>query len=115
MYRALDSTITREFIERRGTRTLEQVATKLSRKTGLSPRTEMNFISRLEAGEIASTCVHYVRERISKSNLEKLTAYLLVLKVKPEDPLIEKLKDYCSNFKYSISSSRKPRRQYAPR
>lgn len=115
MYQALDSTITREFIGRRGTRTLEQVAKKLSRKTGLAVCTEMHFICKLESGEIASTCMHHVREQVSKSNLEKLAIYLNVLNVTPGDPLIEKLKDYCTNFKYPISSSRRPRRQYAPR
>lgn len=113
MYGPLDSTITSGLINLRGKRTIGALATKLSRKTGLALLTERNFICRLEAGEITSTSIHHVREQISQSNLEKLAAYLRVLEVKPEDPLIEKIKNYSRNFEYPISFSRRPRRQYA--
>ncbi len=114
MYETLDSAITAELLRRRGKNTIGQVAIRLAKETGITKCTASNFIGKLESGEVVSTSVHnYSAGPISKINLEKIAVYLRILKVEASNPIIKKLREYSRSFRYPISSSRKPRRQYA--
>lgn len=112
----LELRLSQEAFRLKGNRTSKEILAKRVKITGLTENSVYTLINKIENGCITSEATHNLRnEKISQRNLELLAMYFSCLEVKPTESIISELKQYDSRFEYPISSSRKPKRQYALR
>lgn len=112
----LELRLSQEAVRLRGNRSSKEIVMELVKRTGLAENSAYAIINKIENGGITNGAIHNISsEKISQRNLELIAIYLSCLEIKPQEPIVLELKQYDSRFKYPISSSRKPRRQYAPR